>query len=30
MIRGLDSNDLVNLLYRSLEREVAKPEARAA
>ncbi len=30
MIRGLDSNDLLNLLYQSLEREVGTPEARAA
>lgn len=29
MIRGLDSNDLRNLLYRSLEREMATPETRA-
>lgn len=30
MIRGLDSNDLRNLLYRSLERDIERTEAEAA
>ena len=30
MIRGLDSNDLQNLLYQSLAPEILRPEAQPA